>query len=135
MLKDSMLMIKEHVWSLCLHSVSPMQWHYARLLTSFHHPHINRLQNSQHRKDWTSFQCCVHSVQSIAGGNFSSQNLKGIGNQILTDPYSNMESCKMEEEKSTIYIVHVLFSLCRFLHFVEKCSFIPLNRLLFNHNT
>lgn len=100
---------KPHVWSLCLHSFShPMSYMsyilcitYSLLIIC-----VNRLQNSQHRKDWASFMMVLLFIAFRAGGNFSSQNLKELVNQnfVWSTQYCGKMQDGRKKERNIIYI-------------------------------
>lgn len=92
---------------------------------------IHSIQRTEHLfNDFTN-----HGVQSIAGGNFSSQNLeKNCQSNFLSHLHSAMERCKVERGKRGIdmYMVLVLCFLCRFFQLLRGCGFTSLNGLLFH---
>lgn len=119
---------KNHVWSLCLHCFSDPMSFYARLLASYH-LYVNRLQNSQHRKDCASFSMLSLFIPFRTGGSFSSQNLKEILNQIFV--WSPQYCGKMQDGRRNDR--NVTYIACTFspLQIPPFCSFIPLTYCCF----
>lgn len=85
-----------------------------KLLT--YHLLVNRLQNSQHKKDLASFQYFYYSQHSEQVVISAAKIWKKSYIKFLSDSHSTVGRCKMEGEKrGMLHISHVLSLLFRFL--------------------